>query len=167
MSALAGEAMRKRWLGSQDRRGCRRWRMIARLLLLLIAPGATGSALAQGGNADSKALIERAKAEGTVMIYSSVAVDDMAVLTAAFEKKYSIKVRLWRGSSETIVQRSMVEARGGRFDVDLIETGAMAMEALRREMLLRQVDTPAAADLIPAAVLPHREWIGTRFNIFA
>jgi iron(III) transport system substrate-binding protein len=61
----------------------------------------------------------------------------------------------------------MVEARGGRFDVDVIETGATAMEALHREMLLRAVQPSAAADLVPAAILPHREWIGTRFNIFA
>src|SRR5215471_15221836 len=172
MSALAGEAMRKRWLGGQatmlqGRRRCRHWWTVARLLPMLIAPVVAASAWAQGGNADSKALIERAKAEGTVTVYSSVAVDDMAVLSSAFEKKYGVKVRLWRGSSENIVQRSMVEARGGRFDVDVIETGATAMEAMRREMLLRQVETPAAADLIPAAILPHREWIGTRFNVFA
>jgi iron(III) transport system substrate-binding protein len=41
------------------------------------------------------------------------------------------------------------------------------MEALHREMVLREVTTSAAADLIPAAILAHREWIGTRFNIFA
>jgi iron(III) transport system substrate-binding protein len=39
-------------------------------------------------------------------------VEDMAMLIAAFEKKYGVKVRVWRGSSENIVQRAVVEARG-------------------------------------------------------
>src|SRR5262249_24556459 len=151
----------------QDGHGCRRWRIVAPSLLLLIALGVAGSALAQDGNIDRHKLIEAARGEGTVTVYTSVAVEDMAGLTGAFDKRYGIKGRVWRGSSENIVQRGMVEARGGGFDVDVIETGATAMEALRREGLLRQVDTPAATDLIPAAVLPHREWIGTRFNIFA
>jgi iron(III) transport system substrate-binding protein len=169
--------MRKRWLGGQattlqGRRRCRhRWtvarRTVARLLPLLIAPAVAASAWAQAGNADSKALLEKAKAEGTVTVYSSVAVDDMAVLTAAFEKKYGIKTRVWRGSSENIVQRSVVEARGGRFEVDVIETGATAMEAMRREMLLREVKAPTGADLNPAAIQLHKQWIGTRFNLFA
>jgi iron(III) transport system substrate-binding protein len=116
---------------------------------------------------EHRRLIERAKTEGAVTVYSSVAVDDMTVLTAAFEKKYGVKVRVWRGSSENIVQRSVVEARGGRFDVDVFETGATAMETLHRERLLREVSTAAAADLVPAALRPHREWTATRYNVFA
>jgi iron(III) transport system substrate-binding protein len=90
----------------------------------------------------------------------------MAALTAAFEKKYGVKVRLWRASSENIVQRAVVEARGGRFDADVFETGAIAMESMQRERLFREIKTPALYALLPAAILPHREWIGTRFNIF-
>ncbi len=111
-------------------------------------------------------LVAGAKKEGTVSVYSSAAVEDMAALTAAFEKKYGVKVRLWRGSSENIVQRAVVEARGGRFDADVFETGALAMESMRREQLFREVKSSALSGLVPAAVLPHKEWIGTRFNIF-
>src|SRR4029453_13466720 len=85
---------------------------------------------------------------------------------AAFEKKYGVKVRVWRGSSENIVQRAMVEARGGRYDADVIETGAIAMESMHRERLFQEIKTQALSELLPAAILPHREWIGTRFNIF-
>ena len=46
------------------------------------------------------------------------------------------------------------------------ETGATAMESLYREKLLQPVNSPAFADLAPAAIRPHREWIGTRYNIF-
>ena len=39
--------------------------------------------------------------------------------------------------SEDILQRATVEARGGRYDVDVIETSAAEMESLHREKLLR------------------------------
>src|SRR5262245_46365614 len=51
-------------------------------------------------------LIEGAKKEGRLTIYTSATVDDMAVLTAAFEKKYGIKASVWRASSENIIQRA-------------------------------------------------------------
>jgi iron(III) transport system substrate-binding protein len=119
-----------------------------------------------GPNRTAK-LIEGAKREGALAVYSSATTEDMAVLAAAFEKKYGVKVRIWRASSENIVQRAVVEARGNRFDADVIETGAFAMEAMQRERLFQEVKTSALAELLPAAVLPHREWIGTRFNVFA
>ncbi len=70
-------------------------------------------------------LIAGAKKEGVVNIYSSVTVDDMKVLSAAFEKKYGLKLQAWRASSESILQRALVEARGGRYEVDAIETSAV------------------------------------------
>ena len=90
----------------------------------------------------------------------------MAVVTAAFEKKYGVKVRVWRGSSENVVQRSVTEARGGRFDADVFETGGAAMESLHREKLLQKVKSPSQADLDPAALTAHGEWTGTRYNVF-
>ena len=110
-------------------------------------------------------LIAGAKREGTVTVYSSLTVDDMKLLGGAFEKKYGIKLQLWRSSSEDILQRAVVEARGGRFDVDAIETSAAEMESLHREQLLQEVKSPYIADLNPAALLPHREWIGDRLNL--
>src|SRR5262249_15437254 len=91
---------------------------------------------------------------------------DIGALGAAFEAKYGVKLKLWRGSSEDILQRGVIEARGGRFDADVFETGATAMESLHRETLLQPIDPPAAAALMPQALQPHHEWIGTRYNIF-
>jgi iron(III) transport system substrate-binding protein len=111
-------------------------------------------------------LIAGAKKEGAVNVYTSETVEDIGALSQAFETKYGIKLNIWRGSSEDILQRAVVEARGGRFDADAFETGATAMESLHRERLLQQIDLPAAADLAPEAIQPHHEWIGTRYNIF-
>ena len=110
-------------------------------------------------------LVEGARKEGAVTVYSSFTLDDMKVFGGAFEKKYGIKLQLWRSSSEDILQRAVVEARGGRLDVDAIETSAAEMESLHREKLLQEVKSPHIADLNPAALLPHREWIGDRLNL--
>jgi iron(III) transport system substrate-binding protein len=111
-------------------------------------------------------LLAGAKQEGAVNVYTSETVEDVGVLGLAFEAKYGIKLNVWRGSSEDILQRAVVEARGGRFDADAFETGATAMESLHRELLLQRVDLPAAADLATEAIQPHHEWIGTRYNVF-
>ena len=112
-------------------------------------------------------LVEGAKKERTVTVYTSAPVDDMAVLIAAFEKKYAVKVRLWRASSENVLQRALAEDRAGRFEADLFETNGPELESLHREKLLQEVKSAHLSDLIPVAILPHREWIATRLNIFS
>jgi iron(III) transport system substrate-binding protein len=142
--------------------------------LLTLWPGApalaqvstTADIAAYAGPDRAEKLIAGAKKEGTVSVYTSANVEDMAVLTAAFEKAYGVKVRVWRGSSENVVQRGVTEARGGRYDSDVFETGGSAMESLHREKLLQKVKPPAAADLNPAALTTHGEWTGTRYNVF-
>jgi iron(III) transport system substrate-binding protein len=111
-------------------------------------------------------LAEGARREGRLTLYTSLTVDDMAVLNAAFEKRYAVKVSMWRASSEKIVQRGLAEARAGRFDVDVFESNAPSLEILHREGLLQAVRSPHHADLIAAAVPAHREWVGARLNIF-
>ena len=112
-------------------------------------------------------LIEGAKKEGFVSLYNSAPVDDMTAFAGAFEKKYGVKVRVWRASSENILQRAVAEARAGRAEADVAETNSPEMEALHREKLLQEVKSPYLADLIPQAIPPHRGWIGTRLNIFS
>ena len=130
------------------------------------APTIADIATYQGADRTQR-LIEGAKKEGMLTLYNSAPVDDMAVVTAAFEKKYGVKVRVWRASSENIVQRAVAEARAGRFEADIFETNSPEVEALHREKLLQEVKSPYLADLIPQAIPPHREWIGTRLNIFS
>ena len=121
---------------------------------------------AYNGKERTARLIAGAKKEGEVDVYTSETVDDEAALSEAFQKKYGLRLKLWRGSANDILQRTVLEARGSRFAVDAIETGAIAMESLQREQLLQAVTSPAFADLKPEAIRPHHEWIGTRYNVF-
>ena len=119
----------------------------------------------KGADRDAR-LVERAKQEGTVSVYTSLAPTEAAPLVEAFEKKHGIKVQMWRGLSDGVVQRALSEARGKRFAVDVIETNGPEMESLAREQVLAEFYSPYLAD-IPAAILPkHGLWVPDRLNFF-
>ena len=111
-------------------------------------------------------LIERARQEATLTLYTSLAPTESQPLAQAFEKKYGVKVELWRALSDKVVQRAVTEAQGKRFTVDVIETNGPEMEMLAREKLLAAVNSPYAADLPPAAIPGHRLWLPDRMNFF-
>ena len=110
-------------------------------------------------------LLEGAKKEGGFTLYSSATTEDMGEIIKGFEAKYGLKVKFWRGDSEGILRRAVVEARGGRDEFDLIETSGRTMEALYREKLLQPVASPVLADISPKGRFPHDSWTATRFQI--
>ena len=62
-------------------------------------------------------------------------------MAKAFEQRYGVKVTIWRAGPE--------------------------LEMLQREGLAQAVKSPHLADLIPVALRPHGEWVGTRLNVYA
>jgi iron(III) transport system substrate-binding protein len=137
--------------------------------LIPLAPAAdewSSIALYQGPDRAQR-LAEGARREGaTLTLYTSLTVEDMATLNAAFEARHGVKVNMWRAASDKVLQRVLAEARVGRHDVDIIETNAPPLESLHREGVLQQVRSPEHAALIPAALPAHGEWVGSRLNVF-
>ena len=111
-------------------------------------------------------LVERARQEGTVVLYTSLAPTESKPLAEAFEKKYGIKVELWRALSDKVVQRVITEAQGRRHTVDVVETNGPEMEMLAREKLLAEFHSPHHADLPQEAIPAHRTWFPDRLNFF-
>lgn len=141
------------------------------LALLPVLGQAQGSAskmpatLYQGADREAR-LLEGARAEGTVTLYTSMAPSESGPLLKAFEKKYGIKAVMWRGLSDAVVQRVINEGRVGRQGADVIETNGPEMEMLAREKMLTEFYSPHLADL-PAAMIPkHRQWVPDRLNFF-
>ena len=135
--------------------------------MLVVSGLAAGQALTlyeSGGI--SERLVQEARKEGVLNLYTSLTVEDMAALNAAFESRYGVKIRMWRGASEKLLQRALSEAKGARSEVDIFESNGPTLEALHRERLLQAVRSPRHQDLVPAALPAHREWVGSRLSVF-
>jgi len=130
------------------------------------APAKADEILNYQGPDREQRLVEQARREGTVTVYTSLAPTEAQPMAQAFEKKYGIKVELWRALSERVLQRALSEARAGRYAVDVIATNGPEMESLAREKVLTQFYTPHLADLPPAGVPKHRLWLPDRLTIF-
>src|SRR5215510_7676384 len=141
----------------------------ATIVFCVIAAIAVTAARAQTAAADNSAiymyqgadrgerLIAKAREEGTLTVYTSMATTESGPLAQAFEKKYGVKVQLWRALSENVLQRALTEARGGRRAMDVVETNAPEVA---------EFDTPYIADLPAWAVSSHRRWLSDRANLW-
>jgi iron(III) transport system substrate-binding protein len=152
--------------------------MKSKLALLLATWLVAGATIAQvpkgiaelagyGGLDRERILIEGAKKEGGLTLYTSQQLNDTNAVVDAFEKKYGLKVKVWRSGPDNVVPRITNEAKSKRFEFDVVETEGQALEALQREKQLQAVKTPYLGDLVPQALRAHGEWVGTRLLIFA
>jgi iron(III) transport system substrate-binding protein len=112
-------------------------------------------------------LIEGARKEGSLSLYTSRVAEDTAPVIEAFTRKYGVDVQVWRGSNRVVLQRVVQERRAGRCAADVISSGTPALEPLHREQLLQAVRSPTLAELIPQALSPHGEWAGININIIS
>src|SRR5436309_2325806 len=111
-------------------------------------------------------MLEQARSEGTVVVYTSLAPSESKPLAQAFENKTGVKVELWRAISEKLVQRALTEARARHYAFDVIETNGPEMEMMAREKLFAEFHSPHLADPPPGAA-PARGARVRRFRSLA
>jgi iron(III) transport system substrate-binding protein len=128
-------------------------------------PDPSSTYLYQGADRDAR-LLEAAKKEGSLTFYTSMQTPESGPLSAAFEKKYGIKVNLWRATSDQVLQRAVAEARGGRHTMDVVETNAPEVEALGREQVTAAYFSPYFKDFPDWALPAHHKWTSARANLW-
>ena len=121
---------------------------------------------AYDGSDRTARLIAGAKKEGSLLFYTTIPPEYVKSVTDEFEKKYGVKVDVWRARSEAVLQRVLAEAKGGRWAVDVVESISPPMEALYREKLTQEVRSPEHKNLIDGVLPAHREWAPTLIFIF-
>ena len=137
------------------------------LLSLALAQGAQARTLFDYSGPDRmQKIVAAAKKEGTLTMYTTFAERDQPALLEPFESKYGIKVVVWRGGTDKVLQRTIAEDRARRNTVDIIHFGAPEMEALSREKILQAVSSPVQKDLQPGSVPKHREWAATLLSVW-
>src|SRR5438128_6208516 len=138
----------------------------AALIPLAVGADAVSDMALYTGQDRAERLAAGARKEGSLNLYTSLTVEDMAALNGAFEARHGVKVRMWRATSDKVVQRVLSEAKAGRYELDIVETNAPPLESLHREGILQRVRSPQHAELIAAALPAHGEWVGSRLNVF-
>ncbi len=131
----------------------------------LAQPKGSVAAASYSGSDREQKLRQGAANESVLTLYSALAVEDNAAVIGAFERKYAIKVNLWRAGSEEVRDRVLAESSARRPRVDIVLDDYYALQALHREQLLYPVSSPLLAELLPQAIPPHRQWVAAFFTI--
>src|SRR6195256_6765605 len=67
-----------------------------------------------GGSDREQRLVKGARAQREINLYSSLVLEDLNALAAAFDKKYGVKLKFWRAGSEKVVQRIVTRSEERR-----------------------------------------------------
>src|SRR2546423_14985247 len=82
--------------------------------------------------------------------------EDAGPLVAAFEEKYGVKLTMWRGINQKLVQRALAEARAGKSAVDVYWGSGIGMGGLHRLALLGKFWSPSFRGIPPEALSAPR-----------
>jgi iron(III) transport system substrate-binding protein len=133
---------------------------------LVLAPAAAQNLYAYEGADRMDRIVAGAKKEGSLTLYTTIAEKDLPAIVGPFEKKYGVKVNVWRAGTDKVLQRTVTETQAKKYDVDAVHFGAPEMEALSREKILAPVTSPVHKDLAPGSVPAHRQWAATILSVW-
>src|SRR5262245_42240001 len=109
-------------------------------------------------------LEEGAKAEGQVVIYTSVSLSDYPKILGAFEQAYPyLKTNAFRSTPSGVVRRVDTEAKARRHAVDVVGTAPVETWNLRQLQLSTPYLAPERSALFKGAFDPEGYW--TAFDV--
>jgi iron(III) transport system substrate-binding protein len=106
-------------------------------------------------------LLDAAKAEGRLVVYSSINEEEGLPTWQLFEQATGLKVDYIRGSDVQMIARIRIEGRADKPGWDLLTS--TAVHKLPEE-LLAQIDPTEAQHLFPEARDPQRRWFAIAAN---
>ena len=123
-------------------RACR-WSFIGFLFALLLHPYAS----VFGAAAERERVLEGAKKEGRLVLYTGMDTDEANLYTKEFSKRYPfITSEIFRSSGEKVQARFLVEHRANTHTADIFQTSIIQVYQLKNlKLLARYVSDEAAA----------------------
>jgi len=134
---------------------------VALLPGVAVALAASTPALAADPSWLDRKLLDAAKQEGTLVIYSSVNEEEGLPIWKAFEQETGIKVEYVRGSDSQMIGRILIENRGGKPAWDLVMVTSVPRLP---PALLAAYEPPQAQHLFPSARDRGNRWYGFAAN---
>jgi len=105
-------------------------------------------------------LIEGAKKEKTLSVYSATNAKDSQPLVDGFQKKYPfVKVDLFAGLGESVSTRLLMEEKGRKYTADTFNGIIKDVEKIRREGALLPFYTPAQDTYNKKFIDPNKYWV--------
>jgi ABC-type Fe3+ transport system substrate-binding protein len=139
-------------------------------LLAVAAPLAAAQSFAELASDESPSrhqrLVESARKEGTLTFYTSNAAPTIKLLSADFEKRYGVRVEVWRAASAKVLQRMTAEKTANRWDFDVVGVSSPELEALYRENMLQEVKSSLHKEMLEGTVPAHHGWAPQFINVF-
>jgi iron(III) transport system substrate-binding protein len=131
----------------------------------VLAAGRAGWAAEGAPMMPSEVDVEKAKAEGRVMLYTSLDTKIVDAIIGPFKDKYGITVEYYRGGSADVSSKVLAEADAGRVQADMVDASDLAALVVMKEkglLLEKKSDAQAA---IPAELQdPDGTWLADRLT---
>lgn len=109
--------------------------------------------------------VQLADEEGSLEVYTSLTDDVADAVTKAFQKQFPhVRISMFRGNSETILQRILQESQARRLGADAVESDFLEMSSLDSQRALAQYTGPGQARVAASSRFP--DWTADRFNVF-
>lgn len=116
--------------------------------------------------APTVSVLDAAKKEGVVVVYTSLNAEELEPIIKVFNTKYpQIKVDFWRGSSEDVTSKALNEYRAKTFLVDVLETTDVNIIQLWSEGALGQYKSPESKAYPTNLSDPDGSFATTRVNL--
>jgi iron(III) transport system substrate-binding protein len=165
---------RRNRLASNNR--LRRAKVIGAVLTAVAVVAACGSG-SQAGSTEASAdvvsiatysgadreqlLLDGAKKEGELLLYTNPTGDITDAIVAAFEQKYpDVKIKVTQADSSDLARRISEESSAGRHTVDVVETTTGVLGELSNSGLLSKFSSPEESAYDPDAVRDY--YVGVR-----
>jgi len=117
--------------------------------------------------AQTEAIIARAKKEGRVGYYTSQNIVAANALIKSFQKKYPyLKVDLFRLGGRALLTRVLSETQAGRHAFDVISMNIMEIQLLKKRGLLARYLSPEAKGIAEGLKDKKGFWTAMRINQF-
>ena len=115
--------------------------------------------------AETAADVEKAKAEGKVVLYTSLDTKIVDAIIAPFKEAHGISVEYYRGGSADVTSKVLAEADAGRLQADMVDASDVgAFLAMKARNLLEPYQSPATKT-VPANLRdPDFAWVADRLT---
>ncbi|HYJ87226.1 MAG TPA: extracellular solute-binding protein [Pyrinomonadaceae bacterium] len=132
------------------------------IFLLSLCFLAVGASWSSAQDSHTIKLVEGAKKEGTVMLYTSMNVPDVNRLFDAFRRKYPfLSPQFYTTRSAALLQRIVIEAQAGRHSVDVIQANGYTVDIISKKGLTKKYASPESKTYPSKFRDPNGHWIAT------